>query len=70
MRTFRGCYGPIRHVAWSKDSEVVALGSDDSKCRIYPVPRIDKMPTCTTLVGCSSPIMGCWIGGITGKGNN
>ena len=47
-------------------SEVMVLGSDDSKCRVYPVPRIEKMPTCTTLIGCRSSIKGCWMGGKTG----
>ena len=66
LRTYRGTYGAIRHVTSSTESEIIGLGSDDSKVRIYPVPMIKRMPRTTTLIGCRSAIMGCWIGGNTG----
>ena len=66
LRTFKGSYGAVRHCDWTAESEVLVLGSDDSKCRVYPVPRINKMPNCTTLIGCRAAVMGCWLGGKTG----
>lgn len=66
LRTFIGSYGSVRHIAWSAKSDVVALGSDDTKVRVYPIPKIHKMPTCTTLIGCRGNIMGTWVGGKTG----
>ena len=66
LRTYRGTYGAIRHVSSSVESEVLALGSDDSKVRVYPIPKIKSMPKAVTLIGCRSKIMGCWISGKTG----
>ena len=66
LRTFIGSYGAVRHISWSRKSDIVALGSEDTKVRVYPIPKIHKMPTCTTLVGCRGNIVGTWVGGKTG----
>jgi len=66
LRTFIGSYGAVRHISWSQKSDIVALGSEDTKVRVYPIPKIHKMPTCTTLVGCRGNIVGTWVGGKTG----
>ena len=44
----------------------MALGSNDSKVRVYTIPNIKNMSRINTLIGCKGPIKGCWVGGETG----
>ena len=56
----------LRSISYSKESEIMALGSNDSKVRVYTIPNIKNMSRINTLIGCKGPIKGCWIGGETG----
>ena len=44
----------------------MALGSNDSKVRVYTIPNIKNMSRINTLIGCKGPIKGCWVAGETG----
>lgn len=65
LRTYKGTYGTVRYAGFTPEAEVMALGGDDAKIRVYPIPGVKKMNRITTLVGLRAQTRGCWIGGET-----
>ena len=67
LKELRNRFGTLkRSISYSKESEIMALGSNDSKVRVYTIPNIKNMSRINTLIGCKGPIKGCWVGGETG----